>query len=639
MQLIHKHSCQSPAASTPFTTGRRCKPNFEFDAVCQRLELDSQPITTLVKNYFQDLQLCFTTANFTTTWQHLEVGIMAGCTVSSLIFTMAMEVMRALRFCIGENPIPTMSQQPVKSLGRWYNASLKDKHQVEQLRQEIAKSLDNIDKTLLPGKLKFRTWAEVDIIRCGAASYSSPEAQRYLGKGPTGKSRLWRDCKRTILEKCYNIRAEDAGGGGVVRRGSNLCPLPNPSNPQTHHDRMQDEPHAGEIHLAAQPGPQELGISPGEHARLGALVPFGEDCLIIELTVQWENSVEEAYERKKLRYSELAEEAMQRCWNTKSQLKWDPTTCLPSLPVSSLADTNLLDCSCNGLVALALDSSVHIWNSETRYLLGRLDPLTEPGRDRRQTVSCLCWSQYGRVLSIGTRRGEVQVQLWDVEQRQKVSTLLSHLSVVRALSWKQQLLSSGSALGNIHHHDPRAPAPPVGSVVQQGGVCSLQWSPGDEWLASGSPDGLLHVWDDIMGLAGSHQTVATMQQPSAVKMTASIKTAMGWCPWQRKMIATGGGWKDGKLRIWDTESATCVTSVDSNSQICCLCWTEATRCLFTGHGRPLHSAICWEWDLSSLRTRCHLAGHSNRILHVASNPDARQLFTVGADQCFYVWDI
>ena len=35
-----------------------------------------KPITTLVKAYFQDLQLCFTTPDFTTTWQRLEVGIM-----------------------------------------------------------------------------------------------------------------------------------------------------------------------------------------------------------------------------------------------------------------------------------------------------------------------------------------------------------------------------------------------------------------------------------------------------------------------------------------------------------------------------------------------------------------------------------
>ena len=42
----------------------------------------------------------------------------------------------------------------MKSLGRWYDPSLKDKVQVEQLRKEVASGLDNIDRTLLPGKLK-----------------------------------------------------------------------------------------------------------------------------------------------------------------------------------------------------------------------------------------------------------------------------------------------------------------------------------------------------------------------------------------------------------------------------------------------------------------------------------------------------
>ncbi|KAJ8386813.1 hypothetical protein AAFF_G00166080 [Aldrovandia affinis] len=62
--------------------------------------------------------------------------------------------LKDVRFCIGDDPIPTVSEQPVKSLGRWYNASLKDKEQVQQLRQDIINGLDNINKTLLPGKLK-----------------------------------------------------------------------------------------------------------------------------------------------------------------------------------------------------------------------------------------------------------------------------------------------------------------------------------------------------------------------------------------------------------------------------------------------------------------------------------------------------
>lgn len=57
------------------------------------------------------------------------------------------------RFHIGEEPT-TVSEKPVESLGRWYDASLRDKEQVDQLRKEVASGLENIEGTLLPGKLK-----------------------------------------------------------------------------------------------------------------------------------------------------------------------------------------------------------------------------------------------------------------------------------------------------------------------------------------------------------------------------------------------------------------------------------------------------------------------------------------------------
>lgn len=58
------------------------------------------------------------------------------------------------RFYIGDKPIPTVSEKPVKSLGRWYEANLKNKDQVDQLRQPTIYGLERIDKSLLPGRLK-----------------------------------------------------------------------------------------------------------------------------------------------------------------------------------------------------------------------------------------------------------------------------------------------------------------------------------------------------------------------------------------------------------------------------------------------------------------------------------------------------
>ncbi|KAJ7995783.1 hypothetical protein DPEC_G00248170 [Dallia pectoralis] len=138
----------------------------------------------------------FTSGDFTTNWQRLEVGIVTGCTISVILFAAAMNLLvksvekprrgavlssgvqqvpvrafmddltitarsvpegrwileglttaarmefkpaksRSLvlkrgrvqdrfRFKIGEDTIPTVTEKPVKSLGKWYRADLTD---------------------------------------------------------------------------------------------------------------------------------------------------------------------------------------------------------------------------------------------------------------------------------------------------------------------------------------------------------------------------------------------------------------------------------------------------------------------------------------------------------------------------------
>lgn len=39
-------------------------------------------------------------------------------------------------------------------VGNWYDATLKDTEQVDQLRQETISGLERINKTMLPGRMK-----------------------------------------------------------------------------------------------------------------------------------------------------------------------------------------------------------------------------------------------------------------------------------------------------------------------------------------------------------------------------------------------------------------------------------------------------------------------------------------------------
>ncbi|XDV11573.1 hypothetical protein PO909_000474, partial [Leuciscus waleckii] len=121
-------------------------------------------ITRLVKAYFQDLQFCVTAQASTTAWQHLEIGDKLQGNIKWARMEIKPSKSRSIsivkgqltneRFQVNNEPIPTVLEKPIKSLGRWYSAELKDSKQVEQLRQDTISGLKKINNTALPGKLK-----------------------------------------------------------------------------------------------------------------------------------------------------------------------------------------------------------------------------------------------------------------------------------------------------------------------------------------------------------------------------------------------------------------------------------------------------------------------------------------------------
>ncbi|GFN94352.1 reverse transcriptase [Plakobranchus ocellatus] len=178
-------------------------------------------IQVMLDDYFGGLCMRFSTNDYTTNWINLEVGIAMGCTISPILFLMAMEVIlkaaegsagpanlgggcsmpplkalmddttvicskedetrwmltrldvlmswcrmefkpkksrslsikkgkvdKATTFTVVEQQIPTVSQEPVKSLGRWYDSSMKNIRRGAETLELASESLLAINKCL-----------------------------------------------------------------------------------------------------------------------------------------------------------------------------------------------------------------------------------------------------------------------------------------------------------------------------------------------------------------------------------------------------------------------------------------------------------------------------------------------------------
>ncbi|KAM9167360.1 cell division cycle protein 20 homolog B [Mergus octosetaceus] len=283
---------------------------------------------------------------------------------------------------------------------------------------------------------------------------------------------------------------------------------------------------------------------------------------------------------------------------------------------------NILDWNLENLIAVAVGPAAHILNGRT------LQGIESIGLNScSKYISSLAWIKEGTCLAVGTSDGEVQ--LWDIETKKRLRNMFGHLSVVGALSWNHYILSSGSRLGSIHHHDVRVAQHHIGTLCQnKQSICSLKWSLTNQLLASGSNDGTLNIWPSDPGVKVQSQPLKTIPHSSAVK-------AMNWCPWQSKVLATGGGMKDGILRVWDINREKIIQSAATDSQICSLLWLPKTSELMTGQGLPGNQMKMWEYPM--LVNSLELYGHKGRVLHIALSPDQSRLFSVAADGIACLW--
>lgn len=310
-----------------------------------------------------------------------------------------------------------------------------------------------------------------------------------------------------------------------------------------------------------------------------------------------------------------------------------PTRVIPSMPEKILDAPelvndwylNLISWGSSNLLAVALNTSVYLWNAST----GDIKCLLQTPEN--EYVSSLSWIQEGNQLAVGTSLNVVEI--WDADTQTRLRKMAGHSQRVSSLDWNSHMLTSGSKSGLIFHHDVRVPEHHVGTLNGHEGheVCGLKWSPDGKYLASGANDNKVNIWGGSQ-ITLEPTNVAPMQTLGHLSAVKSI----GWCPWKPHLVATGAGTTDRHLRVWNAMNGNNLYSVDTKSQVSGLVWNEEYQELVTAHGFQNNELNIWKFP--NMTKVAELRGHSHRILGLCMSPDKSTVVSLGSDETLRFWE-
>ncbi|CAM6053822.1 unnamed protein product [Sphagnum tenellum] len=286
---------------------------------------------------------------------------------------------------------------------------------------------------------------------------------------------------------------------------------------------------------------------------------------------------------------------------------------------------NLLDWSVNNILAVALGSTVYLWDATTSSIEELLTV------DEEGPATSISWAPDGKYIAVGLNNATVQ--LWDSQSLRLLRTLRGHSARVGSLAWNGPTLTTGGRDTLILNHDVRIREHVIGRMEDhEQEVCGLKWSPSGQQLASGGNDNLLHLWD---------AAAASSQGPTPYlhrldDHQAAVK-ALAWCPFQSNLLASGGGTADRCIKFWNTHTGSCVNSIDTNSQVCALQWSKHEKEILSSHGFSQNQLCLWKYP--SMVKMAELTGHTSRVLHLAQSPDGYTVASAAGDETLRFWQV
>ncbi len=240
------------------------------------------------------------------------------------------------------------------------------------------------------------------------------------------------------------------------------------------------------------------------------------------------------------------------------------------------------------------EACVRIWDVYTRRQVGQL--LSEYDRTGTNNIcASFAWSPNSKFIAVGLRNGTVQI--WHVEN-----------------------------MANIHLEEDSIVMPELPHVGRPN-INSIAWSPSGSFLAVGSTDETVRIWD----------TATKRQVGNALEGQRLTIGLVAWSPNPgSSLLAVSANGTDGFLSIWDARSGCLVRKLDAHLEHdSAFAWSPDGRAIATiSEGTKI---VIWDANTGTI-----IKGpleHRFKLVSVSWSPDLAFIAAGSVNEEAYIWKV
>ncbi|PAV91279.1 hypothetical protein WR25_16832 [Diploscapter pachys] len=301
----------------------------------------------------------------------------------------------------------------------------------------------------------------------------------------------------------------------------------------------------------------------------------------------------------------------------------------------------LLDWSATGILAVALDKNIYIWDQftgESELLVGNEDE--EDHRPMTEVITALRWSLDGRVLAVGYFDGTLKI--FDPNKRNAQGVckelrkmIVPNVSRLGALVWRREgVVSAGYMGGQIVHFDVAKPNPVIGTWLTNGhrrDITGMDWDPRFKKLATSSGDWTINVWDEQQIKMSNPTPLYTLTDH-----TSQVR-CVKWCPFKTEVLASGGGKQDGTVKLWSIQDCgKCIKSVAINSGVSSIVFNSPYKEMLVSTDEGYMKL----YSYGTFKEQANIAAHPTyQILRMVESGCGEFVFTSSSDEMLKMWHL